>query len=284
MSAGFLVVDKPGGITSHDVVAQVRRATGIRKAGHTGTLDPMATGVVVVAVGGVTRLVRFLQELDKEYVATACFGVRTDTLDADGAVLARSAMTVAKADVEAVAASFLGESLQVPPMVSALKKDGRRLYDLAREGIEVERVARPVTIHELEILDVGTGEHPLVSFRVVCGKGTYVRALADDIAGALGGYAHLTALRRTRNGTLDVSRAITVDALEDWQQHLVSPTDALSFLPQIVVDPDQETSVANGRPLEGAVEGLVRVADRAGRLLAVYRGDGTTVRPEVVLA
>ncbi|HVR33144.1 MAG TPA: tRNA pseudouridine(55) synthase TruB [Acidimicrobiia bacterium] len=284
MSAGFLVVDKPGGITSHDVVAEVRRATGIRKAGHTGTLDPMATGVVVVAVGGVTRLIRFLQELDKEYVATACFGVRTDTLDADGEVLARTAMTVTKPGVEAVAASFLGETLQVPPMVSALKKDGRRLYDLAREGIEVEREARPVTIHELEILDVGTGEHPLVSFRVVCGKGTYVRALADDIARALGGYAHLTALRRTRNGTLEVSQAITVDALEHWQQYLVAPTDALSFLPQIAVDPDQEATVANGRPFASALEGLVRVVDRAGRLLAVYRGDGTTVRPEVVLA
>lgn len=284
MTAGFLSVDKPSGITSHDVVDRVRRATGIRKVGHTGTLDPMATGVVVVAIGAVTRLIRFLQDLDKEYVATARFGVATDTLDADGVVVEEIEMAVDRAAVEAAASGFVGIVEQVPPMVSALKKDGERLYEMARRGEEVEREARPVAIHELEILDVTDG--PSVTFRVVCGKGTYVRTLADDIARALGGRAHLTALRRTRNGVMHVDDALPVDRLDEWRERLVSPLEALGFLPRVTVDEAGARAVSNGRPIPLTVPmlpGPVAVVAE-GRLLAVYTADGEVGRSEVVLA
>lgn len=286
MTAGFLVVDKPSGITSHDVVDKVRRATGIKKAGHTGTLDPLATGVVVVALGGVTRLIRFLQDLDKEYVATARFGVATDTLDADGAVTDEVAMVVTMDALESVRSQFEGEIQQVPPMVSALKKDGQRLYDLARQGVEVEREPRTIHIHELEFLDVGDGEHPLVTFRVVCGKGTYVRSLADDLARALGGFAHLTALRRTRNGALTAEAAVQVDQLDRWTEYLVTPSDALSHFPGLEADEEMVRLVGNGRSLgaEGRPDGLVRVLGRDGTLIAVYRVEDGVARPEVVLA
>lgn len=286
MTAGFLVVDKPSGITSHDVVDKVRRVTGIKKAGHTGTLDPLATGVVVVAVGGVTRLIRFLQDLDKEYVATARFGVATDTLDADGAVTAEIAMAVTIGDLESIRSQFVGEIRQVPPMVSALKKDGRRLYDLARQGVQVERESRTIHVHELEFLDVGDGERPLVSFRVVCGKGTYVRSLADDLARALGGFAHLTSLRRTRNGALTTDAAVSVDQLARWRDHLVTPSDALGHLPTLEADDEMTRLVGNGRPLAaaGRSDGLVRVVDADATLVAVYRVEDGVARPEVVLA
>ena len=285
MTTGFLAVDKPRGITSHDVVDRVRRATGIRKAGHTGTLDPMATGVVVVAIGAATRLIRFLQDLDKEYVATACFGVVTDSLDADGEVVESQPMAVTREDVERLTSRFLGEIQQVPPMVSALKKDGTRLYELARQGVEVEREARTVVIGELEFLAVEAGDHPLVSFRVVCGKGTYVRSLADDMARELGGIgAHLRALRRTRNGVFGEERAVSVDDLNGWRQHLVDPAQGLAFLPAVTVDDEEARRVGNGRPLDlPTTPGALRVVDQSGRLLAVYRSDGEVARPEVVL-
>lgn len=285
MSTGFLAVDKPSGVTSHDVVAAVRRATGIRKAGHTGTLDPMATGVVVVAIGGVTRLIRFLQDQDKEYVATAMFGVATDTLDADGTEIDRRPMAVDNDTLQRVRLRFLGEIEQIPPMVSALKKDGERLYDLARRGIEVEREARSVLIHELEFLEVGTGGYPLVTFRVMCGKGTYVRSLADDIARSLGGFAHLTALRRTRNGTLSTEDAVGWEDLESWESHLVSPAAALGFLPALAVDAEIQRMVGNGRPfpVPSDLDGLLAVHDGDGSLLAVYRALAGTARAEVVV-
>ncbi len=286
MTAGFLVVDKPSGITSHDVVAQVRLATRVRKVGHAGTLDPMATGMVVVAVGPVTRLIRFFQDLPKEYVATAVFGVATDSLDADGDVVATMPMTVTAQNLDDLRDRFTGDIEQIPPMVSALKQSGRRLYDLAREGIEVERDARVVTIHELEFLAVERGEHPRVSFRVVCGKGTYVRSLADDMARTLGGFAHLAALRRTRTGPLTLERAVTMESLGEWRSHLLDPVTALAFMPLLEVDDTGAGLVGDGRSLAvtGRPDGLVRIVGADGRLLAVYRNEAGVARPEVVLA
>jgi tRNA pseudouridine55 synthase len=285
VTAGFLIVDKPAGITSHDVVDRVRRATGVRKVGHAGTLDPMATGLVIVAVGSVTRLIRFFQDLEKEYVATAVFGVATDTLDADGEVVDTLSMAVSPEDLERVKSRFLGEIQQVPPMVSALKLDGQRLYELARQGVEVKREARRVMIHDLEFLSVEPGEHPRVSFRVVCGKGTYVRSLADDIARALGGFAHLSALRRTRTGPLTVDGAITVERLADWSEHLVEPADALAFMPRLEVGPADAKRVGDGRTLDlvDHPPGIARVVDDSGRLLAVYSIEDGVARPAVVL-
>lgn len=283
------MVDKPKGMTSNQVVGEVKRATRIKKVGHAGTLDPMATGVLVLAVGRVTRLIRFIQDQPKEYLATALFGVATDTLDADGAVLTREPMSFEHIELEAVAKRFVGTIHQVPPMVSALKRDGRRLYELAREGQVVERDARPVEIHELEITLVGPGPYPEVEFRVLCGKGTYVRSLADDMAGVLGGSAHLTALRRTRIGSLTIADSIVIEDLSNWEDHLVAPSRALGDLPAVAVDSETASGVGHGVQFVGGemtgapVGEPFRVIDGSGELIAVYRCDGHKARPEVVL-
>lgn len=289
MTRGFLVVDKPSKTTSNQVVARLRKATGVKKVGHAGTLDPMATGVLVLAVGKVTRLIRYIQDLPKEYLATAQFGVATDTLDADGAVLSREPMDVEHGEVKQAAERFVGAIHQVPPMVSALKHEGRRLYELAREGEIVEREARPVIIHELEILSVGPGPYPDVEFRVVCGKGTYVRSLADDLARVLGGAAHLTALRRTRIGSLTTSEALPLEHLARWEDHLLPPERALADLPTVKVAPDIAVGVRHGRRFMGEEMAAApddtpyQVVNGDGRLIAVYRRVGEEARPEVVL-
>jgi len=290
VTKGFLVVDKPGGVTSNAVIGRVRRATGIKKVGHAGTLDPLATGALVIAVGPVTRLIRFIQEQPKEYLATAQFGVATDTLDADGAVLEREPMEFSDAELETAARRFVGTIHQVPPMVSALKHEGRRLYELARRGEVVERAARPVEVFELEILSVGPGPYPEVEFRVVCGKGTYVRSLAADMASVLGGSAHLSALRRTRIGSLEVDvHGVALDDLEGWEERLLTPSQALGDLPAITVGPETAQGVRNGVRFVGgelvdAPNGAIRVLDDAGELLAIYRRSGEQAIPEVVLA
>lgn len=290
MTEGFLVVDKPTGVTSHDVVAAVRKATGVRKVGHAGTLDPMATGAVVVAVGRVTRLIRFIQDLPKEYEAAASFGIATDSLDADGAILERTPMEVTRSDVESVVPRFSGTIDQLPPMVSALKVGGERLYEIARRGETVERESRRVEVHELEITGFVEGSYPEVSFRVVCGKGTYVRSLADDMARTLGGRAHLVSLRRMRVGSLGVDRAVSMDQMDDLAPRLLSPAEALADLESIAVDGDVGGAVSHGaRFATGPVVEVppdvpVAVLDERGTLLAVYRRSGRQARPEVVLA
>lgn len=280
---GFLGIDKPVGPTSHDVVARVRRAAGIRRVGHAGTLDPPASGLLVVALGRATRLLRYLQDLPKEYVATARFGVGTDTLDAAGTVTGTVPMDVGPDDVAAAFARFTGTILQVPPMVSAVKVGGERLYRLARQGVEVEREARPVEVAELELVAFEAGEHPLVTFRVVCGKGTYVRSLADDVARSLGGPAHLVALRRTRIGAVSVDDALALADLDRWEERLVSPAAALAHLPALAVGADVAEAVRHGRAFDAPVEGPVRVLDGGGGLLAVYVGDGSRAVAEVVV-
>jgi tRNA pseudouridine55 synthase len=285
MVDGFLVLDKPPGRTSHDVVADVRRATGIKKVGHAGTLDPMATGIVVVAINRCTRLIRFIQDQPKEYVATAVFGVATDSLDADGAEIDRIEMEVDIDELRRVAADrFTGEIMQVPPMVSALKKDGRRLYELAREGIEVEREARPVTIHELEIVSVGAGPYPEVRFRVVCGKGTYVRSLADDLAADMGGFAHLSALRRTSTGGATIEDAITPEQLDEWAAHLRDVNTVLSDRPAYLVDEETSTRLRNGIRFRAAdlPDIPFRVLGPGGEFVAICERAGDQAVPMVV--
>lgn len=290
MTDGFLLFDKPGGITSHDVVAAVRRRLGTRKVGHGGTLDPMATGLLVLALGRATRLLRFVQEQPKTYLARVVFGVATDTLDADGAVLSRDPMPVAEEEVRQVAARFVGRIHQVPPMVSALKIGGRRLYDLAREGLDVERAPRPVVIHEIEVLEHAPGEYPETVIRVVCGSGTYVRTLADDIAGALGGRAHLSELRRTAIGSHRVEDAITMEQLEAASVPVLAAVDGLPDLPLVAVGAEVARAVGHGSVVTAsalgpaAPEGTVRIVGEGGGLLAVYRVAGGTAKPEVVLA
>ncbi len=295
---GFLPMDKPGGWTSHDVVATVRRATGIKKVGHAGTLDPMATGLLVVAVGPVTRLIRFSQGAEKEYVATAVLGIATDSLDADGEEVSREPMDIDRAALEATLGGFIGEIEQVPPMVSALKVDGTRLHQLAREGKEVERQARSVVVHELELLDFRPGTFPEMDLRIVCSTGTYIRSLADDIAVALGGRAHLSALRRTRIGAIEVAGAVDPDGLtqQEAAAHLRDPLWGVSMLPRLVVGAEEAALVRNGRSLGRAGRtpaspslpradeaGEVAIVDEEEHLLAVYRGGPTTFTPEIVL-
>jgi tRNA pseudouridine55 synthase len=295
---GFLLVDKEGGWTSHDVVARVRGLTGSKKVGHAGTLDPMATGLVVVGLGRATRLLRFVQDLPKEYVARVAFGVATDTLDADGAILSREPMPVSVEEVNGVLERFTGQIMQVPPMVSALRVDGRRLYELAREGRVVDRPSRPVHVYELEIVDFAPSDYPEATIRVVCGKGTYIRSLADDIAQALGGRAHLSALRRTRAGSMDVeSHGHRIAGLEQAAAEnqleglVVSPSEGLADLPSFEADSATAEAVLHGvqLPAPGFAAGIeedrpFRVLDRSGELLAVYRITGRKAVAEVVLS
>lgn len=284
---GFLLVDKAQDITSRGVVDQVRRMLKVKKVGHAGTLDPMATGLLVVAVGPVTRLIRWVQDAEKEYEATVLLGVGTSTLDAEGDVTEEVDMSGAtREDVEAQLPNFRGEIDQIPPMVSALKVGGKRLYKLAREGIEVERRARTVTISELELTGFDSGSLPLMHLRVVCSKGTYIRTLGDDIAIALGGRGHLTALRRTRIGDLRVAEAVVVEAAT--VDSLIDPARALGSLTAVVVDADVAKLVGYGRAIPNTTahgEGTdVRLMNLEGAMLAVYQVEGDLLKPEVVLA
>ena len=278
---GLLVVDKPAGVTSHDVVNQARRVVGERRIGHAGTLDPGATGVLLLGVGSVTRLLRFLTELGKSYAAEVVFGTETSTLDAAGEVTAVHDMSALDpAVVRSVAAEHLtGPIMQVPPMVSALKVGGRRLHELAREGIEVEREARPVTVHALSVEPT---DDPLVyRIEVSCSSGTYVRTLAADLGHLLGGGAHLRALRRTAVGSFGLGEAAPLaDA------RLLTPVEAMRDHTQIRVDDATAAAVRVGRVLP-AFEGPAPwvLVDGLGELLAVYEpfrpGEA---KPSVVIA
>lgn len=265
----MVLVDKPRGCTSHDVVGRARRALGIRRVGHSGTLDPMATGLLIVAAGWATRLLRFTDSAAKTYEAQAILGVETDTWDAEGAVVARASVAVTGADVEAVLAGLVGDIEQVPPMFAAIKVGGEKLYDKARRGEEVERAPRPVAVHAIEDIAVD-GER--VGFTVTCSAGTYVRSIAHDLGAALGCGAHLTRLRRTRIGAHRVEDACSLDDLdESGRAALVAPAALVSHLPRLEVDAAAAGLVATGRRLPVAATGLAAVvrAD-TGELVAVY--------------
>ncbi|MBI2710507.1 MAG: tRNA pseudouridine(55) synthase TruB [Actinobacteria bacterium] len=290
---GVAVVDKPAGWTSHDVVAKARGLLGTRKVGHSGTLDPDATGVLVLGVGRSTRLLRFLSGLGKAYTGEVVLGVETSTLDAAGEVVAVHDMAgTGIADVRGAAAGFVGDIEQVPPMVSALKVGGRRLHELAREGKEVERAPRPVHI---ERFDVEATSDPLV-FRVAieCSSGTYVRSLAADLGRALGGGAHLRALRRTSVGRFTLADAVALDGLDP--SRVLPPAEAVRHLERVPVDDDVAAAVGHGKVLPlgalggaggagGLGAGPWAVVDGRGRLLAVYEAHRAgTAKPAVVVA
>lgn len=287
MTDGLLVVNKPSGISSHGVVARARIAIGIRKIGHAGTLDPMATGVVVLGLGRATRLIRFVQDQPKEYLATIQFGVATDTLDAEGIETFRNPMPFDRDDLVSALAPFRGEIEQIPPMVSALKHGGKRLYEIARAGDEVDRQPRQVTIYELELSEFTRSEYPQAEVRVVCSKGTYIRSLADDIARALGGRAHLRALQRTRVGGFELKDAIDLEDLGRWREHLRSPIEAVSELREWQASDAEADAVRHGRRLSSLDQTDAErwaIVDRDHHLLAVYRRRGEEAVAEVVLA
>jgi len=269
---GLVVVDKPGGITSHGVVGRVRRLVGTRKVGHAGTLDPMATGVLVLGVGRATRLLGHLMLTDKAYDATVRLGVSTTTDDAEGEVVATT--PAASLDPAAVAAAFgtqVGDIEQVPTAVSAIKVDGKRAYQRVRDGEEVELKARPVTVHELVVGDQRVvGEHLDVDISVRCSSGTYVRAIARDVGAALGVGGHLTALRRTAVGPYDLGVARTLEELEDDASVVPIADAARAAFSSIDLDEDEAGSVRVGRALERDLAGLTALFDPGGEFLALY--------------
>jgi tRNA pseudouridine55 synthase len=289
---GLVVVDKPPAWTSHDVVAKLRRVYGQRRVGHAGTLDPDATGVLLVGLGRFTRCLRFLQDEGKAYRATIAFGVATDTLDAAGAVLEQAPMPLAREEVERAAAWFVGPIQQVPPMVSAVKVGGRRLHELARRGEHVERAARPVRVDRFEIESFEPGPYPRATAVVECSSGTYVRVLAADVGAALHGCAHLASLRRLRVGSFTLDEAHTLEAIEAAPDEMVlAPAEAMRALERVEVEGETVRAVAHGATFSasallpvGAGPGPFAVVDDLARLLAVYERRGAGVKPVVVLA
>ena len=280
------MVDKAAGWTSHDVVAKSRGLLGTRKVGHAGTLDPDATGVLVLGVGRATRLLRYCQLLGKSYEAEIRFGEATSTLDAAGDVTATAEMSVTPEEVAAATEAFVGDILQVPPMVSALKVDGQRLHQLARAGIEVERQPRPVTVTRFETSPTGD---PLTYRALVdCSSGTYVRSLAADLGVALGGFAHLRTLRRTAVGGFTLEGAVPLEALDPTALRPIG--DAVGHLARLDLTDDRVAHVKVGGVLERAELGITGDGPWAtfapdGELLAVYepfRAD--TIKPALVLA
>ena len=268
---GVVIVDKPGGVTSFDVVASVRRALGEKRVGHTGTLDPMATGVLPICVGEATKLVPFLMGGDKEYEAELLFGVTTDSLDATGTVTSETnAAHVSRSDVERALPGFVGTIQQRPPMHSAVRVDGQRLYKLAHQGLEIERQERAVVVHALELLGFAT---PRARLRVRCGKGTYVRSLAADLGAALGVGAHLTALRRTRVGPFTLEHAVALDTLSPATP-LMTPADALADHATVPLDDAQVRDVRAGKVR--TIETL-RAPDGAGSHVRLLDPHGTLV-------
>lgn len=271
---GFIIIDKPAGITSHDVVSRVRRILGTRKVGHTGTLDPFATGVLPIAVDEGTKAIPFLDEGCKTYEALLRLGVVTDTLDMTGSVLSESDYSgITIEQIRSALSEFTGAIRQIPPMYSALKQGGKPLYKMARQGLEVERAARDVEIHSLALLSF---EPPWLSLRVRCSRGTYIRALADDIGRSLGCGAALQELRRTASGEFQIEHAVTLETLERMAgegragEFCISPYSALWHLPDIPLTDAGAAGLKYGRaPSWGATllaAPIVCAAETAVRL------------------
>ncbi|MGO9659445.1 MAG: tRNA pseudouridine(55) synthase TruB [Acidimicrobiales bacterium] len=315
---GLLVLDKPTGCTSHDVVARCRRIYGQKKVGHAGTLDPDATGVLLVGLGQATRLLQYLSGLAKRYTGEVVLGVATSTLDAAGTVTGRWDMSHVSLEAARKAAlSLTGEITQIPPMVSALKVGGRRLHELARAGIEVERAARPVMVSrfDVELADVtgdrsvdapgsvdvagscsGGGAGPVLAIDVVCSTGTYVRTLAADLGTALGGGAHLRHLRRLAVGSYGLEESVRLDALETTPEPakmVLGPLEALRGMARLTVTGEVAGAVGHGqvmalgalRELGGEGPGPWALLSAEGALLAVYEAHGPQrAKPAVVLS
>lgn len=287
---GVLNIDKPAGMTSHDVVARVRRLAHLKRVGHAGTLDPDAIGVLLVCLGAATRISDFLADEGKEYRATLALGVTTTTEDASGEVLTRTdARPITEGDLAAVLPRFLGDVSQIPPMVSALHHEGRRLYELAREGVTVERAARTIHIDAIRLLDFTPGEIASATLDVTCGKGTYIRTLCADLGAALGVGGHMATLRRTRVGAFGIETATPLADLteENLPGRLVSPADALDSLPAHRADTEADgDAIRHGRALPSHLppNTVIRILDAQGALMALGRADGEQLRPFKVFA
>ncbi|MBN1563692.1 MAG: tRNA pseudouridine(55) synthase TruB [Anaerolineae bacterium] len=291
---GLLNINKPQGPTSHDMVARVRRGIQLKKVGHAGTLDPMATGVLVLCLGPATRLSEYVMGSPKTYRARVHFGIETDTYDAAGAIVAQQPDPVRREMVIAALDQFRGDIAQIPPMYSAIKQGGKKLYDLARAGQEVERPPRPVTIHRLDL----TGwDFPYADLDIECSPGTYIRSLAHDLGQAVGIGAHLTALERSASGAFTIENAVTWPDLEaamaggTWEHYLLPPDLALADTPVIQLDAAGTADVFNGRLIpvhdtQGSdpnISGdLARAHDSDGQLIAILTRRGDQWKPDKV--
>ncbi|GJO26893.1 tRNA pseudouridine synthase B [Mycobacterium marinum] len=284
---GIVVVDKPGAMTSHDVVGRCRRIFGTRRVGHAGTLDPMATGVLVIGIERATKILGLLTATSKSYAATIRLGQTTSTEDAEGEPLASvSAEHVAPEAIAAAILDLTGDIRQVPSAVSAIKVDGRRAYQLAREGQTVELAARPVRIDRFELMDLRRGADVIdIDVEVDCSSGTYIRALARDLGAALDVGGHLTSLRRTRVGHFDLSQAASLDELAERPALSLTLDQAcLLMFPRRDLTVDESQSVGNGRPLEPAgIDGIYAASDADGRVIALLRDEGRRTKSVAVI-
>ena len=288
-SSGLLLIDKAQGVTSHDVVARVRKLLNERRVGHAGTLDPMATGLLILGVGSATRLIRFATSEQKVYTGRVKFGVATDSLDADRVVVGTAQVPELEAsEINAVAATFLGEQSQVPPMVSAIRHEGQRLHSLARQGIEVERASRDITIFSFSLTP--TASQAEWDFSVGVSPGTYVRVLLADLADKLGTLGHLTALRRSKSGSHEIKDAITLEGLEDaltkGESVLAPPKAFMSNVIGITLSDEEILKIRMGQRLAREVDGAgaeIAVYNEAGEFVAVLRRSKDLWKPEIVL-
>ncbi len=285
--SGFLNINKPLHMTSHDVVAKIRRGLKLKKVGHAGTLDPLATGVLVICVGNATRFSEYVMNSTKRYRAQVRLGVTTETYDAEGAVVQeRDASHIQRTEVEFQLNKFLGDIRQIPPMYSAIKQGGRKLYDMARAGETVEREARAVRIDSLDIMDWSSPEFTL---DVVCSAGTYIRSLAYDLGESLGVGAHLSGLSRIASGLFQLADAIELDTLlatDAWQQYLITPQIALADWPRVELSVEDTKNILHGRSIVTDV-----IADKLalgyaadGHLVAILRAESGSWRPHKVFS
>lgn len=275
---GIVIVNKPKGKTSHDVVGMMRKRFCTRRVGHTGTLDPLATGVLPILIGTATKAADMLIKGDKKYRATMLLGKCTDTLDISGTVICENEVNVTESDVRDAVNSFTGEIVQIPPMYSAIKQNGKKLYELARSGIQVEREGRKVHIYSIEIIDMSL---PEIVIDVHCSKGTYIRTLCDDIGRKLGCGAVMTDLVRTQTAGFTLDKAYTIDELDNLSDpgQAIMPTDALfSHLPEIILNEKQEKSIVNGVRMtwrDGTEGQSYKLYSNDGRFLCICKIEDT---------
>ncbi|MFZ6020454.1 MAG: tRNA pseudouridine(55) synthase TruB [Chloroflexota bacterium] len=279
--SGVLVVDKPVGYTSHDIVQIIRRGTGIRRAGHTGTLDPRASGVLVVLLGPAVRLSEYVSASDKRYQAVIQLGTTTDTYDADGQILTNNPVNITEEQFVAALQSFIGEIEQVPPPYSAVKVKGRKAYEMAREGEEIDLQPRKITVYSLELLEWAP---PEAVIDVYCSSGTYIRSLANDLGKMLGCGAHLVGLRRTKSGRFTLRDAVPLRKLKEafeqgnWYQYVIPAAEALSDWPSVELTSEQVEAVRHGHRIPGkaGIGKMTRGISEQGELIALLEFDPAT--------
>ena len=284
---GVININKPKGFTSHDVVAKLRGILSMKKIGHTGTLDPDATGVLPICVGRATKTADMLTATEKEYIAKVILGSETDTQDASGTVLKSAPVNVTEEEIKQTSSSFIGDIMQIPPMYSAIKQDGKKLYELARKGQVVERKPRPVTIFELEVMEINLPEN-WFTMRVKCSKGTYIRTLCQDIGEKLGCFAHMGELERTKSGKFSLEESYTLEQVQEamvkGDTSFLTPIDQIfSDMPTLVLSQRKAEKMCNGTQVStpGMVEGVTyRVYDEDGRFLTISTAAGGLLKIE----